>query len=74
MKGSVELHDAVFALEQKQGVSFPENAMRIPLVKLGHRLESIQESSALLSDKMDCPRGSATQESDQREVVEDHQW
>jgi len=42
VEGSVELHDAVFALEQKQGVSFPENAMGIPLVKLGHRLESIQ--------------------------------
>ena len=72
MEGSVELHDAVFSLEQKQGVTFPENTMNVPFVKLGHRLESKKESSALLFDKMDRPRRSTTQESDQREVVEDH--
>lgn len=55
VEGSVELHDAIFALEQEQGVSFSENAMGIPFVKLGHRLKSKQESGALLSDKMDRP-------------------
>lgn len=38
---SVELHDAIFALKQKQGVSFSENASDVPLVKLWHRFESI---------------------------------
>lgn len=41
VEGSVELHDAVFALEQQQGVSFPENASDVPLVELWHGLERI---------------------------------
>jgi len=72
VKGNVDLYDAVFAPKKEQDISLRNTALEALPVMLLHRLKGIQESSTLLLNKVDRPRGTIAQRSDHSKVMELH--